>query len=92
MRLPFPFPSRTRTHTHIHTYKPTVSSKSVRHAFLAGLRGQATCSNGDSDNYMDAVFEFLVQKEAEIWTSLLHRLSSKAYYSSQVSRVCVAIL
>ena len=61
---------------------------SVRHAFPAS-GGKPRVQNGDSDSYTDAVFEFLAQKEAEIWTSLL---SSKAYYSSQVSRVCVAIL
>ena len=61
---------------------------SVRHTFPAS-GGKPCVQNGDSDSYTDAVFEFLAQKEAEIWTSLL---LSKAYYSSQVSRVCVAIL
>ena len=64
---------------------------SVRHAFPAS-GGKPRVQNGDSDSYMDAVFELLAQKEAEIWTSLLHVLSSKAYYSSQVSRVCAAAL
>ena len=36
--------------------------------------------------YMDAIFEFVAQKEAEIWTSLYCIvLSSKSYYSSQGS-------
>ena len=45
---------------------------SVRHAFPAS-GGQATCSKWRLRqlHYMDAVFEFLAQKEAEIWTSLL---------------------
>ena len=45
---------------------------SVRHAFPAS-GGKPRVQNGDSDSYMDAVFEFLAQKEAEIWTSLLRR-------------------
>ena len=45
---------------------------SVRHAFPAS-GGKPRVQNGDSDSYMDAVFELLAQKEAEIWTSLLHR-------------------
>ena len=45
---------------------------SVRHAFTAS-GGKPRVQNGDSDSYMDAVFELLAQKEAEIWTSLLHR-------------------
>ena len=56
---------------------------------LLASGGKAHVQNGDSGSYMDAIFELLVQKGAEIWTSLL---SSMAYYSSQVSRVCVAIL
>ena len=38
-----------------------------------GGEGEPRVQNGDSDSYMDAVFELLAQKEAEIWTSLLHR-------------------
>ena len=38
-----------------------------------GGGGKPRVQNGDSDSYMDAVFELLAQKEAEIWTSLLHR-------------------
>ena len=45
---------------------------SVRHAFTAS-GGKPRVQNGDSDSYMDAVFELLAQKDAEIWTSLLHR-------------------
>ena len=45
---------------------------SVRHAFPAS-GGKPRVQNGDSDSYTDAVFEFLAQKEAEIWTSLLRR-------------------
>ena len=37
-----------------------------------GGGGKPRVQNGDSDSYMDAVFELLAQKEAEIWTSLLH--------------------
>ena len=46
-------------------------SISVRHAFPAP-GGKPRVQNGDSDSYMDAVFELLAQKEAEIWTCLLH--------------------
>ena len=42
---------------------------SVRHAFPAS-GGKPRVQNG---GYMDAVFKFLAQKEAEIWTSLLRR-------------------
>ena len=45
---------------------------SVRHAFPAS-GGKPRVQNGDSDSYMDAVFEFLAQKEAEIWSSLFRR-------------------
>ena len=45
---------------------------SVHHAFPAS-GGKPRVQNGDSNSYMDAVFELLAQKEAEIWTSLLHR-------------------
>ena len=59
--------------------------------FMGGpykARGQ-NCVSG---NYMDAVFELRVHQASKILTSLPHSLPvlKKAYYSSQVSRVCVA--
>ena len=44
---------------------------------------QGTCSNGASGNYMDAIFELVVHEETEA------KDQREAYYSSQVSRVCV---
>ena len=46
---------------------------SVSHAFLAS-GGKPHVQNGVLGSYMDAVFEVVAQKEAEIWTILLHRL------------------
>ena len=40
---------------------------------LSASGGKPLVQNGDSGSYMYAVFELLVHKEAEIWTSLLHR-------------------
>ena len=55
---------------------------------LSASGAKPCVQNGVSGIYTDAVFKLLVQNEAEIWTIL----SSKAYYSSQVSRVCAAAL
>ena len=40
---------------------------------LSASGGKPRVQNGYSGSYMDAVFELLAQKEAKIWTSLLHR-------------------
>ncbi len=45
---------------------------SVCHMHFLGLRGQATCLKLCLGQYMDAVVELMVQKEAEIGTSLLY--------------------
>ena len=45
---------------------------SVRHTFPAS-GGKPCVQNGASGIFMDAVFEVMAQKEAEIWTVLLHR-------------------
>ena len=59
------FPQKS-LHLGVYTYI------SVRHTFPAS-GAKPRVQNGDSNSYMDAVFEFLAQKEAEIWTSLLRR-------------------
>ena len=46
---------------------------SVRHAFPA-LGGRPRVQNGVSGIFMDAVFEVVARKEAEICSILLHRL------------------
>ena len=45
----------------------------VQKVMLSALGRKPRVQNGDSGSYMDAIFELLAQKEAEIWTSLLHR-------------------
>ena len=62
---------------------------SVRHAFTAS-GGKPRVQNGDSDGYTDAVFELLPRKRQRSGQVYCIVLSSKAYYSSQGSRVCVA--
>ena len=57
--------------------------------YIPASGGKPRVQNGVSGIFMDAVFEVVAQKEAEIYFIVL---SSKAYYSSQVSRVCVAAL
>ena len=64
---------------------------SVRHAFAAS-GGKPRVQNGDSDGYTDAVFELLARKRQRSGQVYCIVLSSKAYYSSQGSRVCVAAL
>ena len=39
---------------------------------------------------MDAIFKFMVHEESKMWTSQSLVLAREAYYSSQVSRICVA--
>ena len=50
---------------------------------------KAHIQNGISDSYMDAVFELVAHEESEIWTNLSCSFTKEAYYSSQISRVCV---
>ena len=52
--------------------------------------GTAHVQNGISGSYVDAIFEVVEHEESGMWTSLPHSLPKKAYYSSQVSTVCVA--
>ena len=49
--------------------------------------------NGVSSSYRGCVFELVVHEESESWTSVPHSFTiSKAYCSSQVSRVCVPVV
>ena len=53
---------------------------------------KARVPNGISGSYMDAVFELVAhesQRSGQVYNTVLLR---KAYYSSQVSRVCVALV
>ena len=42
--------------------------------------------------FKDAVFEVVAHEESESWTILHIVLSTKVYYSFQVSRVCVTVV
>ena len=68
--------------------------KNTLHNVYESLWGpiKASVQNGVTGSYMHAVFKLVVYEEPEIWTSLPHSLSRKAYYSSQVSRISVCSL